>query len=481
MVGLENNGVRLMTTQATVSFHPQEGPQTTFLSTSADIAVYGGAAGGGKTWAIIAEPLRHMNNPLFSAVIFRRTYPMITSEGGLWSESGKMYPLLGAKPRLTDLKWTFPSKMTVRFAQLQHEEDKHNWQGSQIPFIGFDELTHFTENQFFYLLSRNRSMCGVKPYVRATCNPDATSWVKRFLAPWIDQFSPIKAESGQLLWMMRDGNQIKWYESQQAAIDDNQHLMDLGVDPAVLVKSVTFIRSTIYDNRILLKENPEYLGNLLSLPLVERMRLLNGDWDVLPEAGKIFDRGWFAKVNPEDVPTGNADHPAWDVRFWDFAASVQKTKGDDPDWTVGTRMRKVRNTYYVMDVVRFRATPGDIETRVREVATRDGMHVPVRWEEEGGSSGKIASRHLVQELAGFDARGIRPQGDKVTRAMPLAAQSEIQNVKVVTAGWNEQWLTELHHFPDADHDDCVDSASGAFMYVTRFGANVTLGPDIWSN
>jgi predicted phage terminase large subunit-like protein len=80
----------------------------------------------------------------------------------------------------------------------------------------------------------------------------------------------------------------------------------------------------------------------------------------------------------------------------------------------------------------------------------------------------------------YDVRAIRPQGDKVTRAMPLASQSEVGNVKIARGAWNEQWLTELHHFPDADHDDCVDSASGAFTYIARYGADVIHGPDIWS-
>jgi predicted phage terminase large subunit-like protein len=463
----------------TVEIRPQAGPQSMFLSSSADITVYGGAAGGGKTWAILAEPLRHMNVSGFSAVIFRRTFPMIENEGGLWEESGKLYPQLGAKPQKTSMKWTFPSKMTVRFAHMQHETDKHNWQGAQIPFIGFDELTQFTEDQFFYLMSRNRTMSGIKPYIRATCNPDATSWVKRFLAPWVDRFSELKAESGEILWMVRKDNKIHWYKSQQEAIDDNSQLLVSGVDPKHLIKSVTFIFASIYDNKKLIEANPEYLGSLLSLGLVERKRLLEGDWDVLPEAGKVFNREWFDVVEPNEVPESDDQFHAWDVRFWDFAASEKTTKGDDPDWSVGTRIRKHNGKFYVMDVKRFRATPGDLEARIKQIA-KDEPAVPIRFEEEGGSSGKIAVRHIITELAGYDVRAIRPQGDKVTRAMPLASQSEVGNVKIARGAWNEQWLTELHHFPDADHDDCVDSASGAFTYIARYGADVIHGPDIWS-
>lgn len=471
----------MTTTTSGNEIKPQDGPQTTFLTSEADIAVYGGAAGGGKTWAILAEPLRHYDNPNFSGVIFRRTYPMIENEGGLWSESGKIYPLVGGKSRSRDLKWTFPTGMSIRFAHMQHEDDKFNWQGAQIPFIGFDELTQFTEDQFFYLVSRNRSVsAGIKGYIRATCNPDALSWVKRFLAPWIDRFSPIKAESGELLYMLREGNNIKWYRTPQEAIDDpsNQHLHAMQVDPASLIKSVTFIKSTIYDNQILIKEQPEYLGSLLSLPKVERMRLLDGDWDILPEAGKVFERAWFEIK--DEIPAGDSEYKAYDVRFWDFAATAKAQTGKDPDWTVATRLRKHRDKYYVVDVQRFQVGPGEIERLIRNIAEQDGKSVPIRWEIEGAASGKIVTSRLSTILAGWDARGIRPQGDKVMRAMPLSAQAEAQNVTLKRAAWNDFWLTELHHFPDAPHDDCVDSVSGAFNYISRFGYDVTIGPDIWS-
>ena len=168
---------------------PQPGKQEEFIKTRADIAVYGGGAGGGKTWALLLDPLRNVRNPAFAGVVFRRTYPQIKNEGGLWDESFSLYQLLGAKPKETNVEWTFPSGATIRFAHMALERNKYDWQGSQIPFIAFDELTHFTESQFFYMLSRSRSMSGVNPYLRATCNPDAGSWVKKFLAPWVDSTS----------------------------------------------------------------------------------------------------------------------------------------------------------------------------------------------------------------------------------------------------------------------------------------------------
>ncbi|SDA48204.1 Terminase-like family protein [Sinorhizobium sp. NFACC03] len=190
---------------------PQPGPQTTFLASTADIGIYGGSAGGGKTWALLMEPLRHVANPQFGAVFFRRTLVQVRNEGGLWDESEKLYPSLNAKPKVApDLSWTFPAGSLVSFAHLEHDKTVSNWQGSQIPLICFDELTHFSAKQFWYLLSRNRSMCGVRPYVRATCNPDADSWVAEFISWWINQDTglPIPERAGLLRWFVRIGDAI---------------------------------------------------------------------------------------------------------------------------------------------------------------------------------------------------------------------------------------------------------------------------------
>ena len=98
---------------------PQPGPQEMFLSTSADIALYGGSAGGGKTFALLLEPLRHINTPGFGAVILRRDSTQIRKEGGPWDESMKIYPLVGGKPTESTLKWEFPSGTKLKFAHLQ--------------------------------------------------------------------------------------------------------------------------------------------------------------------------------------------------------------------------------------------------------------------------------------------------------------------------------------------------------------------------
>lgn len=263
-----------------MEIRPQAGPQETFLSTSADIAIYGGAAGGGKTFALLLEPTRHIANAEFGAVIFRRESPQITNEGGLWDTSQKIYPLLRAQSIMQPLQWRFQSGATVTMTHLQHEKDIFNWQGSQIPLAMFDELTHFTRKQFFYMLSRNRSTCGVRPYIRATCNPDPDSWVAELIAWWIgDDGFPIPERSGVLRWFVNINDSLRW-------ADTAEELIGL-YGPESRPKSLTFIASSVYDNKILLSEDPDYLANLQAQSMEEQMRLLHGNWKYRSEGGLV--------------------------------------------------------------------------------------------------------------------------------------------------------------------------------------------------
>ena len=204
-----------------IEIRPQEGPQEAFLATPADGAIYGGQAGGGKSYGLILEPTRHYNVKGFGGTIFRRTSPEITSQGGLWEESYGIYGGLGGATNKVDLKWSFPVGSTIKFSHLQYEDDKYGYQGAQICYLGFDELTHFTETQFWYLQSRNRSTCGVRPYWRGTCNPDPDSWVAEFISWWIDQDTgyAIPERAGKLRWYLRISNQLVWADTKQELID----------------------------------------------------------------------------------------------------------------------------------------------------------------------------------------------------------------------------------------------------------------------
>jgi len=122
-----------------VKIGPQPGPQTQFLQSPAQICIYGGSAGSGKSYALLLATLRYISNPKFRAVIFRRTSPQITNPGALWDESTSLFGQLDATPYVSRLKWVFNSNSSVEFAHLEREQNVLDWQGSKVPFLGFDE------------------------------------------------------------------------------------------------------------------------------------------------------------------------------------------------------------------------------------------------------------------------------------------------------------------------------------------------------
>lgn len=427
---------------ADLLYLPQPGPQTEFASTTADIAIYGGAAGGGKTYALLLEPLRHYHTSNFSGVIFRKTTKQVRNEGGLWDEAQKMYCPIGAEPTSGDLTLTFPSGMTVGFGYLEYEKDIFNWQGSQFPFLGFDELTHFSERQFFYMLSRLRSASGVRGYVRATCNPDADSWVREFIAWWIGEDGlPIPERSGKIRWFARVNGELKW-------ANNRKDLLAYTDEP----KSVTFISAKLEDNAILMKNDPGYKSNLDALPLVDRAQLRDGNWNVRASAGLYFKKQWFEIVDaiPAEIVRS--------IRYWDRAS----TEGGG-DWTAGVKLCKARSgIYYVTDVTRFQYSPGKVESAILNIARADKISTVVGIEQDPGQAGVADAANYVKLLSGFSIEVVRASVDKVTRAKPASAQVEAGNIKLLRGDWNKEFIKELENFPEGAKDDQVDALSGAF-------------------
>lgn len=455
-------------------FAPQPGPQEQFLSTKADIAVYGGAAGGGKTWALLYEFLRHCENPRFGGVIFRREYVQITNEGGLWDESMEIYPYFGAHPSQSKLQWDFPhptdpgkNGSRIRMGHLQHENDKLSYQGSQIAYTGWDELTHFSETQFWYLLSRARSMSGVKPYTRATCNPDAKSWVKRFLAPWVDSKYPMQAESGEILHLLRRDGEYLWWRDNPFARQGDRHdgitLRQARNKYSNRLKTVTFIESSIYDNKKLLKADPTYMANLENLDVVDRRRLLNGDWDIR-EGDRFFERGWFEVVPDTEIPY---ERLTSFVRYWDTASTARK-KNPRACYTAGALMAmdSMTRDVYILDMRRAQYNTTGVRDLIRKTAYRDGKDVKIFIEQEPGASGVNDIDAYKRLLIGFIVEGDRPTGNKETRAKPVAHSAKDGIIRVRKGQWNYAFFEETDTYPLGNMDQ-IDAVAGGFAQVAE--------------
>ena len=342
---------------------PQKGYQTRFCASGADIVIGGGAAGAGKTFALLLEFLRNTDNGEFGGIIFRKTCPQITNQGGLWDESSKLYSQLSQPPTPTagNLTWNWSSGAKLRFSHLQHSKNIYDYQGAQIPFIGWDELTHFSEEEFFYLLSRNRSICGVKPYMRATCNPQTHGWVKDLISWWLypDDYAietlqgyPIPERNGKTRYFFKSEGSITWGDSKIEVIKNApifkdksflQNLKENNINPFDLIKSLAFIGGDIYENRELLKANPEYLSNLHALDEAEKLKLLGGCWKAKDDADILFDYAALADMYTNDFVEGGKRYITADiamegsdnfvVRAWDgWRCAETKTmpKSDGP-------------------------------------------------------------------------------------------------------------------------------------------------------
>lgn len=479
---------------AILEIRPQK-MQERFLASPADIAIGGGSAGSGKTFSLLMEPLRHIHNPKFSAIFFRRESKQIHLPGGLFDTAMEIYPGIGAKHRLQPmLEFTFQSGAKVVMTHLNLESDVSAYQGSQIPLIIYDELCHFSKTQFFYLLSRNRSTCGVKPYIRASCNPDPDSWVASFIEWWIDWDTgfPIPERGGQLRYFITvptetDTVQV-WGDDPHEAVskatglsrpsDEALRLAGQKIDAHLTVgedapdddeaifyvkamrsaKSVTFIPSRIYDNPALLKKDPSYLSNLKALSRVERGRLLEGNWKIRPAAGTFFPKP-DARIIPE-LPD---DITRW-VRSWDLAAIEPNESNRDPDWTVGMKLGRRKNGRVVIaDVRRVRRNAASVRELVMRTAFEDGISCWIQLPQDPGQAGRDQSDSYREMLRGFSLFSRIITRNKMSMAEPAAASWQRGSIEMVLAPWNDGVLDELDKFPDPKiHDDCVDALSGGF-------------------
>ena len=443
----------------------QPGFQENFSASEADIVIGGGSAGCGKSFAALTEALRWVHVPGFYAVYFRRTTPQIRNPGGLLDTSRMIYPEAGGTLVSQPLEWEWKSGARVKMAHLEYEDTVEDWQGSQVCLFVFDELSHFTERMFFYMLSRNRSGCGVKPYMMATVNPtDPEHWVAKLLAWWIDQDTgfPIPERAGKLRWFVRVSDALVWGDSREEV---------MAKCPATKihnVKSITFIPGKLHENQELLRVDPGYEGNLQAMTRVERARLLDGNWKVRKSAGSYFRRSdvKLLDVAPTDL--------AAMTRRWDLAASEPTEAYPDPDWTCGVKLGRYKDgRFVVLHVELQRKRANEVRELVKRLAQQDGRECSVGVPQDPAQAGKDQAQSYIRDLAGFNVYAEKESGDKETRAEPCAAQWQHQNIDVVKGPWNEAFFAMLEGFPDPKvHDDPVDALSGAFQKLCTRGASI---------
>ena len=253
-----------LVSESEIVFQPNDGPQTDFLSAGERDVLYGGAAGGGKSFALLADPLRYCHNPNHRGLLLRRTLDELTE---LIDKSRQLYPKAfpGAKFRESKTTWVFPSGATIWFTYLDRDKDVTRFQGQAFNWIGIDEITQYpTPYVWDYLRSRLRSTdpeLQQHLYMRCTANPGGIGgwWVKK---TYIDGLEPNKAFPAFDI------------ETQKPFVWPAGH--EKAGQPLFLRK---FVPARLTDNPYLMADG-QYEAMLRSLPEVERKRLLEGDWDV---------------------------------------------------------------------------------------------------------------------------------------------------------------------------------------------------------
>jgi predicted phage terminase large subunit-like protein len=382
--------------------------------------------------------LQYVDVPGYNAVLLRDTYANLTKPEGLLTRAHEW--LAGSDARWDgDRKcYVFPSNATLSFSYLDGPLDHFNHQGAAYQFVGIDEIVNIRENQALYVgFSRARKLEGYEDLpIRFRCasNPPTREQVAR--GAWV---------KGRY------------------------------VDPRTRKPGKIFIPAWLEDNPHL--DADDYDKSLEELDPITRAQLRQGDWEV-QALGGMFEREWFQLINEDDelLKTVIAS-----VRFWDFAATdplkrkLLQNRGKDPDWTSGCRMDLTKQGMYVIHgFKRTRKEPSGVEDLVRQTAEEDGKGVRVRYEEEGGSAGKIVTSHFRRNiLPGWDFKGIKPTKSKSKRAAPLASMADGGNVYIVRGQHVNTFLDSAILFPDGPHDDDIDSASGAFAELA-LGARVQM-------
>ena len=386
--------------------------QAAFMARPEYEALYGGAAGGGKSDALVVEALRQVGIPHYKALIVRKTYPQLAE---LIDKSLNYYPRAYPKARYNASAhtWNFPSGAKILFGSMQYTKDRTRYQGQAYDFIGFDELTHFTWDEYSYLFSRNRpNGPGTRVYIRASANPGGVGhgWVKE---RFVTAGKPMTTIWEDVTWRDPSGQE---HRARQSRI---------------------FVPSSVFDNPALLNNDPDYVRRLASMPEAERKALLYGDWDTF--SGQVFtewrndpehyaDRLHTHVITPFRVPDG------WTIwRSFDWGYSRPFSVG----WYAvdhDRRMYRIRELYGCTGTPNtgVQWEPAHVAREIRRIEAEDpnlrgrkiyGVGDPAIWQSDGtesigalmerervffekGDHNRIAGKMQVHHRLAFDGDGL---------------------------------------------------------------------------
>jgi len=435
--------------QQKVIFEPNPGPQTEFLSSNDREVLYGGSAGGGKSYAMLADPVRYLNNPHFRGLLVRRTTEELRE---LISVSKTLYPqaIPNIKFMERDKTWVAPSGATLWLSYLDRDDDVTRYQGQAFSWIGFDELTQWpTPYPFDYMRSRLRTTkdSGLELYQRATTNPGGPghTWVKRmFVDP---------APHGKAFWAtdIETGQQLEWPKGHS-------------LEGKPLFRR-RFIPATLFDNPYL-AEDGMYEANLLSLPENQRKQLLEGNWDV--SEGSAFPEWNRAThvVEPYDIPSSWTKFRACDYGYGSHTGVLWFAVAPDEQLIVYREL-------YVSKVLATDLADLVLEAEQNDGTMRYGVLDSSLWHRRGDTGPSLAEQMIM--------RGCRWRPSDRSKGSRIAGKNEIhrrlqideftESPRLVFFNNCTNTIAQLPIIPlDKSNSEDVDTKSEDHLYdALRYG------------
>jgi predicted phage terminase large subunit-like protein len=443
--------------------HP---PQQLFLWMRNLEAFYGGAGGGGKSIALLLAALQYADVPGYNALILRRTYADLALPGALMDRARELLADTPASPVDGGRAWVFPSGARLTFGYAQHYNEIYRYRSAELQYVAYDELTTFPERTYTFMFARLRrpavpcrtcsrplrkNIEGLWKHKKAPCSqarPDPRS---------VARFPP--APDGMTVFDVP----LRMRSASNPGGIGHGWVRDRFVNPTTRDPKTVFVPARLSDNPSLDAET--YTESLMHLDVVERERILNGDWEII-DGGKLFSRPWFKVVSQRPAGLNM-------VRYWDLAATEDKPN-TDPDYTAGALVGMKDGVWYVCDMQHARLTPHGTENLIHQTAMTDGRRVPIWIEQEPGASGKsTVDNYRRKVLVGFEVRGQLPSGSKTERARPVSSAAEAGNVVLVEGSWVRGFLDEAELFPTKGvHDDRIDAVSGAVSVLSTRQARI---------
>lgn len=483
---------------------PLPGPQTDFLACEADIVLFGGGMGSGKTRSMLLDWLRHSTTPGANGLLARNRLAEIKKNGGLWDQAMSLYSgtagvsedgiTIDPRSRAGEyMDMTWPSGAKLGFKHLD-DRNRDRFKGPEYTWIGIEEADECTMETIMWLyLARGRTTTGARPVLRMTCNPNPDSVLAQWVEPYlildpdhVDYGRPDRSKSGMIMYLARSLQSNKF----DLDSDLDRLVARTGQDPANAL-TFAYIPSLLQDNIAL---PAGYSRRLASMDAFERARNLEGNWKVRREVGGILRFQWWGQVDRPLAPIVRR------VRAWDKAVRRPRPEYPNPDYTVGIRVEwDIHGRWYVTDMVACREEIPEVERLMTATAAADGPSVMHVLEVEGGAGGPEAARHGRDVLRRSGRCGpvieLPARKNKLEKSRPMASelrrgmdankprQSEVDDEAgevhqprgfILLNGWTERPYSDAGEHPptlgalfwqqvtpfwdpDADHDDVPDA------------------------